>query len=123
MCAATTQSNRLLKVVEVERARIDRFMCDSWRRRARVDVQVDVSSGCRASRLWAFPAPRCAKPGTGCVAAIKNSGFRFPLGRVTVNLAPAHLPKAGTLFDLPIAIGILIASGSSRPMTRRAATW
>ena len=42
-------------------------------------------------------------------AAIRNSGGRFPMGRVTVNLAPADLKKAGPTYDLPIALGILIA--------------
>src|SRR5439155_20717936 len=44
-------------------------------------------------------------------AAMQNSGFEFPQRRVTVNLAPAHLRKAGPGFDLPIACGILAASG------------
>ena len=44
-------------------------------------------------------------------AAMANSGFAFPLKRITVNLAPAHLRKEGTAFDLPIALGILHAAG------------
>ncbi len=44
-------------------------------------------------------------------AALQNSGFNFPAGRLTVNLAPADLPKESARFDLPIAIGILAASG------------
>lgn len=44
-------------------------------------------------------------------AAIKNSGAEFPAKRITVNLAPADLPKMGPLYDLPIALGILLASG------------
>ena len=44
------------------------------------------------------------------VAALKNSGFEFPLRRVTVNLAPAEQRKAGTHFDLPIGLGVLLAS-------------
>ncbi|HBT32946.1 MAG TPA: ATP-dependent protease, partial [Pusillimonas sp.] len=40
-----------------------------------------------------------------------SSGFDFPAGRITVNLAPADLPKAACWFDLPIALGILMASG------------
>jgi len=43
-------------------------------------------------------------------AALTNSGFEFPAGRITVNLAPADLPKEGGRFDLPIALGILMAS-------------
>src|SRR5258706_9215521 len=44
-------------------------------------------------------------------SAIRNSGFEFPPHRVTVNLAPADVRKAGASFDLPIALGILAASG------------
>ena len=43
-------------------------------------------------------------------AAIINSGFEFPAGRITVNLSPADLPESGR-FDLPIALGLLLASG------------
>ena len=48
-------------------------------------------------------------------AAIKNSGFRFPVKKITVNLAPADIKKEGTAFDLPIAIGILVGSGIILP--------
>lgn len=44
-------------------------------------------------------------------SAIKNSGFSFPVGRITVNLAPANLRKSGTVYDLPILVGILSAGG------------
>jgi len=44
-------------------------------------------------------------------SAIINSGYAFPIRRVTINLAPADLPKDGARLDLPIAIGILAASG------------
>ena len=46
-------------------------------------------------------------------AAIKNSGFRYPIKRITVNLAPADVKKEGAAFDLPIAIGILAATGQA----------
>ena len=42
-------------------------------------------------------------------AAARNSGFPFPVGRITVNLAPANLRKSGTVYDLPILVGILAA--------------
>lgn len=48
-------------------------------------------------------------------AAILESGFRFPHGRVIVNLAPADLPKVGSAYDLPIAIGVLVAAGLVPP--------
>lgn len=44
-------------------------------------------------------------------SAIKNNGYPFPVGRITVNLAPANLRKSGTIYDLPICVGILAASG------------
>src|SRR5208282_5252948 len=47
-------------------------------------------------------------------AALVTSGFEFPAGRITVNLSPADLPKEGGRFDLPIAVGILAASGNVR---------
>src|SRR5690349_19658366 len=50
-------------------------------------------------------------------SAIRNSGFEFPHHRITVNLAPADVRKAGSSFDLPIALGLLATSG---PLTRRA---
>ena len=48
-------------------------------------------------------------------AAIKNSGYEFPTRRITVNLAPADIKKEGSGFDLPIALGILAASGQLTP--------
>jgi magnesium chelatase family protein len=49
--------------------------------------------------------------------AISNSGFRFPMGRTTINLAPADIRKEGPSFDLPIALGMLAAS--EQRLTRR----
>ena len=46
--------------------------------------------------------------------ALKNSGYRWPDGRITINLAPADRRKDGTAFDLPIALGILVATGQLR---------
>ena len=46
-------------------------------------------------------------------SAIKNSGFPFPNGRITVNLAPADIRKEGPAYDLPIAVGIMVASGQA----------
>ncbi len=48
-------------------------------------------------------------------AAVKNSDFHFPIKRIIVNLAPADIKKEGSAFDLPIAVGILTASGQVRP--------
>ena len=52
-------------------------------------------------------------------AAVKNAGFKFPVSHITLNLAPAGTKKSGTLYDLPILLGILAASGELRlPKTR-----
>ena len=57
-------------------------------------------------------------------AALIHSGFEFPAGRITVSLSPADLPKEGGRFDLPIALGILLASGQVRtPATEAPAAW
>ena len=53
----------------------------------------------------------------GVRGALMNSGFKFPSGHITVNLAPADLPKEGGRFDLPIAIGILAASAQAPSAT------
>ena len=45
------------------------------------------------------------------IAAIKNSGFEFPIKKITVNLAPADIKKEGSSFDLPIAVGLIAAVG------------
>ena len=58
----------------------------------------------------ACPRPQCARHATAFRSAILNSGFDFPARRITVNLAPADLPKMGGRYDLPIALGILAAS-------------
>lgn len=76
-----------------------------------VEVQVDVASGLPSFEIVGLPSASVREARDRVRSAIKNSGFEFPMGRVTVNLAPAHLPKGGTLFDLPIAVGILMASG------------
>ena len=84
-----------------------------------VDVEVDVSFG--TSRLhdgWSSRTLPCAKAETVSVVRIRNSGFEFPEHRITVNLAPADIRKAGSSFDLPIALGVLAATGIVHPPRR-----
>ncbi|MGI6097697.1 MAG: YifB family Mg chelatase-like AAA ATPase [Dethiobacteria bacterium] len=76
-----------------------------------VDVEADLSSGLPAFDLVGLPAPSVKEAKERVRSAIRNSGFEFPLKRITVNLAPAYLRKDGPLFDLPIAIALLGASG------------
>ncbi|MBA2276622.1 MAG: ATP-binding protein [Chloroflexia bacterium] len=76
-----------------------------------VEVEVDVGSGQPGMVLVGLPDAAVQESRERVRAAIRNSGGRFPHGKVTVNLAPADLKKAGPTYDLPIATGILLASG------------
>ncbi|PIW36313.1 MAG: hypothetical protein COW24_06115 [Candidatus Kerfeldbacteria bacterium CG15_BIG_FIL_POST_REV_8_21_14_020_45_12] len=75
-----------------------------------VEIEVDVSPGLPSFIIVGLPDAAVSEARDRVRAAIKNSGYSFPAMRVTVNLAPAQIPKAGSLYDLPIAIGILLAS-------------
>ncbi len=76
-----------------------------------VDVEIDLANGLPSFTTVGLPQNAVKEGRERVTAAIANSGFEFPLKRITANLAPADVPKAGSAFDLPIAIGILIASG------------
>ena len=76
-----------------------------------VRVEVDIGSGLPAFNIVGLPEAVVKESKDRVRSALCNSDFQFPSGRITVNLAPADLPKEGGRFDLPIAIGILIASG------------
>ncbi|MBE3589165.1 MAG: YifB family Mg chelatase-like AAA ATPase [Thermoanaerobacteraceae bacterium] len=76
-----------------------------------VRVEVDVSNGLPAFDLVGLPGAACRESRDRVRSAMKNSGFEFPARRITVNLAPADLRKEGPVYDLPIAVGILTATG------------
>ncbi|MFF2088994.1 YifB family Mg chelatase-like AAA ATPase [Paenibacillus sp. NPDC058174] len=80
-------------------------------------VEVDIASGLPQVNVVGLPDPAVRESVERVRAAIKNSGFTFPMDRITVNLAPADMRKEGTAFDLAIAAGILTASEqiSSKP--------
>jgi magnesium chelatase family protein len=80
-----------------------------------VHVEVSVGSGLPAFCIVGLPATVVKESKERVRAAILNSNFEFPAGRITVSLAPADLPKESGWFDLPIALGILIASEQIRP--------
>jgi magnesium chelatase family protein len=75
-----------------------------------VRVEVDVSRGLPAFNIVGLPDAAVREATERVRGAIRNAGFDFPIKRMTVNLAPADLRKEGSLFDLPIAIGILAAT-------------
>lgn len=76
-----------------------------------ISVEVDISSGLPQVNVVGLPDPAVRESVERVRASLKNSGFTFPMDRITVNLAPADLRKEGTAFDLAIASGILTASG------------
>ena len=76
-----------------------------------VAVECFISGGLPAFDIVGLPDAAVKEARERVRAAIKNSGFKFPVSRITVNLAPADKKKSGTLYDLPILLGILTASG------------
>ena len=80
-----------------------------------VSVEVDIAAGMPTLAVVGLPDAEVRESKERVVAAVRNSGFDFPNKRITVNLSPAELRKSGTQFDLPIALGILAASGQLSP--------
>lgn len=80
-----------------------------------VSVEVDVCAGLPAFEVVGLPDAAIREARERVRAALRNSGYEFPLRRITVNLAPAMIRKEGACFDLPIAIGILAATGELDP--------
>ena len=76
-----------------------------------VEVEVDLSSGLPYFATVGLPDNIVRESKDRVKTALQNSGYPFPMERITVNLAPAHLKKEGAGFDLPIAVGILAAMG------------
>lgn len=77
----------------------------------RVDVEVDIAEGLPAFNIIGLPDTSIRESKDRIKFAIKNSGFTFPRGKITVNLAPANTKKIGSGFDLPIALSLLCALG------------
>ena len=81
----------------------------------KVIIEVHLSQGLPALTIVGLPEAAVRESKDRVRSAILNSGFQFPNRRLTINLAPADLPKDGARLDLPIAIGILAASGQLAP--------
>src|ERR1044072_3697441 len=79
-----------------------------------VDVEVDLPHGLPSSAAVGLPQGAVKEGRERVTAALVNAGFEFPLRRITVNLAPADVRKEGPIYDLPIAVGVLAASGQLR---------
>lgn len=82
---------------------------------ALIEVEVHVSQGLPALTIVGLPEAAVRESKDRVRSAIINSGFQFPTKRLTINLAPADLPKDGSRLDLPIAIGILVATDQIPP--------
>jgi len=86
-----------------------------------VGVECDLSGGLPAFDIVGLPDAAVKEARERVRAAVKNCGFTFPVSRITVNLAPAARKKAGTVYDLPILIGILCAGGQLKGWPESAA--
>src|SRR5262252_10223961 len=76
-----------------------------------VAVEVHLGNGLPAFNLVGLPETEVKESRDRVRAALQNAQFEFPARKITVNLAPADLPKESGRFDLPIALGILVATG------------
>lgn len=76
-----------------------------------VTAECDLATGLPNFDIVGLPDAAVKEARERVRAAIKNNGYSFPIGRITVNLAPANRRKSGTVYDLPILVGILTASG------------
>lgn len=77
-----------------------------------VTVECHISSGLPGFDVVGLPDAAVKEARERVRAAVKNSGFRFPVSRITLNLAPADTKKSGTIYDLPILVGILGGDGA-----------
>lgn len=76
-----------------------------------IDVQTDINSGIPSFEIVGLPDTTVKEAKERVKTAIKNLKYQFPSKKILINLAPANLRKGGSRFDLPIAIGILLALG------------
>jgi len=76
-----------------------------------VDVEVNITQGLPQFITVGLPDTAVKESRERVKSAVVNAGFKFPVKKIVVNLAPADIPKQGTLYDLPVAIGILVSAG------------
>ncbi|MCI0330744.1 MAG: YifB family Mg chelatase-like AAA ATPase [candidate division Zixibacteria bacterium] len=94
--------NRLAKVYSSSLLGIEAYL---------VEVEADITSGLPAFATVGLPEGAVREAKERVASAVKNSGYSFPRQKVTINLAPADIKKEGSAFDLPMAVGILAATG------------
>ena len=84
-----------------------------------VAVEADISGGLPAFSIVGLPDSAVRESADRVRAAIKNLGFKFPDRRITVNLAPADVRKTGPVYDLPLLLAVLTASGQEKTFACR----
>jgi len=92
--------NKVAKIFSAATVGLDSYL---------VEVEVDIGAGLPSFTIVGLPDKAIEESKERVRAAIKNSGVFFPQHRLTINLAPADIKKEGPSFDLPIAVGILLA--------------
>lgn len=88
-----------------------------------VTVEVDISPGLPSFDIVGLPATSVKEAKERVRSAIKNGGFEFPMKRIVVNLAPAHIRKDGSSLDLAIAMGILAALQEGKHKKKQSIQW
>jgi len=88
-----------------------------------VSIECFLSGGLPAFDIVGLPDTAVKEARERVRAAVKNCGLKFPVSRITVNLAPADTKKAGTLYDLPILLGILQSAEHIKPLPESTAFW
>jgi magnesium chelatase family protein len=83
-----------------------------------VEVEIFLTSGIPGSVIVGLPDTSTKEAKDRVKAAIKNSGYDYPIKKITINLAPADIKKVGTVFDLPFAVGILIGAKLINPVIK-----
>jgi len=80
-----------------------------------VEVECDTGPGLNSFEVVGLPETAVRESRTRVRSAIGNAGFKFPMKRITINMAPADVPKRGTVYDLPQAVAILASDGLIDP--------
>ena len=88
-----------------------------------VTAECFLSSGLPGFEIVGLPDSAVKESRERIRAAVKNCGFRFPVSKITVNLAPADTKKAGTVYDLPLLLGILTAGSQIKPISEDTAVF
>lgn len=86
-----------------------------------VTVEVDISGGLPQFTIVGLPDTAVKEATDRVRSALKNLGFTYPVSRITVNLAPASTKKVGSVYDLPVLLGLLVASKQLEPLNKEQA--